>query len=205
MELWNNSLGVDPVFEQETTSSDRIGERIRTIRQAAGMSLTELGEKVGLNADRMQKYENGQRKPKPDMLKKIADALSVSVMALEDPVVMTDLGLMYALFEMERYHRLKVVRSGDEIHLVFGDGKHGITNDFLDEWEKECQFIELETKSAASNEEKEAIRKEYLGWIWNFPETITKRTNEELIERLQKRIEYLKQEDSNKTTKDDEG
>ena len=205
MELWDNSLGVDPVFEQETTSSDRIGERIRTIRQAAGMSLTELGEKVGLNADRMQKYENGQRKPKPDMLKKIADALSVSVMALEDPVVMTDLGLMYALFEMERYHGLRVVRSGDEIHLVFGDGKHGITNDFLDEWEKEVQFIDLETKSAASNEEKEAIRKEYLGWIWNFPEAITKRTNEELIERLQKRIEYLKQEDSNKTTKDDEG
>ena len=72
-------------------------------------------------------------------------------------------------------------------------------------WKKECQFIDLETKSAASNEEKEAIRKEYLGWIWNFPEAITKRTNEELIERLQKRIEYLKQEDSNKTTKDDEG
>ena len=53
--------------------------------------------------------------------------------------------------------------------------------------------------------EQETTAADRMGWIWNFPEAITKRTNEELIERLQKRIEYLKQEDSNKTTKDDEG
>lgn len=35
------------------------------------VSQTELGEKVGLNADRIQKYENGARKPKADLLKKL--------------------------------------------------------------------------------------------------------------------------------------
>ena len=43
------------------------------IRESQGLSQAELGEKVGLSADRIQKYENGARKPKNDMLKNIFD------------------------------------------------------------------------------------------------------------------------------------
>ena len=86
MLMVNNSFGNDPMDFNEDTSADRIGARIRTIRIARGMSQAELGEKVGLNADRMQKYENGARKPKADMLKQIAHALGVSTLALTDPV-----------------------------------------------------------------------------------------------------------------------
>ena len=35
---------------------------------------------VGLNGDRVQKYENGVRKPKADLLKKFANALGVSTL-----------------------------------------------------------------------------------------------------------------------------
>ncbi len=56
----------------EETAADRVGRRIREIRMAQGMSQAELGEAVGLNADRIQKYENGARKPRADLLKRIA-------------------------------------------------------------------------------------------------------------------------------------
>jgi len=198
MELWNNALGVDPVFEEDISAAKRVGDRIRTIRTETGMSLTGLGNEVGLNADRMQKYENGQRKPKADMLKKIADALAVSEKALQEPEVYTHLGLMYALFEIERIHDLRLQREGDRITLYFGDGKSGYINDFLDEWEKEQQYIEAELETAASDEEKKAIQKEYHGWEWNFPAAIVQRSKEELIGRLQKKIDYLQQEESKK-------
>lgn len=198
MELWNNALGVDPVFGEETTSAERIGNRIRTVRTEAGMSLSEFGEEVGLNADRMQKYENGQRKPKADMLKKIADVLAVSEKALQEPELFTHLGVMYALFEMERLHDLRIQREGNRITLCFGDGKSGYINDFLDEWEKEQQYILTEIDGSSSEEAKKAIMKEYHGWEWNFPAAIARRSNEELIGRLQEKIAYLQREESKK-------
>ena len=76
MRFVNNPFGEDLMDIYEESEADRIGTRIRTIRKARGMSQAELGEKVGLNADRIQKYENGARKPKADMLKKIVEYLT---------------------------------------------------------------------------------------------------------------------------------
>ena len=95
------SAGMDPMDFNDNTEADRIGSRIRKIRMELGLSQTELGEMVALTADRIQKYENGARKPKPEMLKKIADALGVSTLALSDPIVLNYIGAMYAFFEME--------------------------------------------------------------------------------------------------------
>ncbi len=198
MELWNNALGVDPVFEEEITAAERVGDRIRTIRTAYGKSLAELGKDVGLNSDRMQKYENGQRKPKPDMLRKIADSLAVSEKALQEQEVYTHLGVMYALFEMERLHDLRIQREGDRITLCFKDGKSGYINDFLDEWEKEQQYVNAEIETATSDDDKKEIMTLYHAWEWNFPETIVRRSNAEIIERLRKKIDYLQQEELKK-------
>ena len=57
MSMINNPFGQDPVDFNEETSADRIGRRIRDIRIAKGLSQAGLGEKVGLNADRIQKYD----------------------------------------------------------------------------------------------------------------------------------------------------
>ena len=66
----NNSFGENLILNEQTAAA-RVGNRIRKIRMEKGLSQTELGEKVGLNADRIQKYENGARKPKADLLKKL--------------------------------------------------------------------------------------------------------------------------------------
>ncbi|MCR4989759.1 MAG: helix-turn-helix domain-containing protein [Lachnospiraceae bacterium] len=55
-----------------------IGENIRRIRKEKGMTVKELAERVGISDTYMRFYENGQRSPKKDAIKKIADALGVN-------------------------------------------------------------------------------------------------------------------------------
>ena len=82
----NNPFGQDPMDFNENTSADRVGLRIREIREAQGMTQAELGEKIGLNGDRVQKYENGVRKPKADLLKKFASAFCWMVCLSKTPL-----------------------------------------------------------------------------------------------------------------------
>lgn len=63
-------FGQDPMEFNEETSASRVGARIRKIRTDKGLLQADLGNMVGLTADRIQKYENGVRKPKADLLKK---------------------------------------------------------------------------------------------------------------------------------------
>lgn len=57
-----------------------LGKRIRQIREARGMSRSELGEALELNNPdiRIGSYENGKKFPRMQMLRNIADALGVS-------------------------------------------------------------------------------------------------------------------------------
>ena len=116
---------------QRNTEADRIGARIREIRIENGMSQEDLGNKVGLSADRIQKYENGVRKPKAELLQKIATSLGVNTLALTDPVVADSVGAMYAFFEMEKLYNLKVQRIQDgRLILIVDDGVSGPLNTY---------------------------------------------------------------------------
>lgn len=185
----NNPFGKDPMDFNEDTAADRIGFRIRAIRTKKGMSQAELGELIGLNADRVQKYENGARKPKADMLKKIASALGVSTLALTDPVVTNYIGAMYAFFEMEKNFNLKVVRDGSSVSLMFDNGVLGEMNSLLDEWEKECRQVELELDAASTEEERASVMQDYDMWKWNFPKAIVERTERDMKELRKAKIE----------------
>lgn len=56
-----------------------IGKRIKEIRESISMTQSELADKLDLSVHTVSKYEQGQRKPKLDMIQKIAKALEVSV------------------------------------------------------------------------------------------------------------------------------
>lgn len=56
-----------------------IGETIREIRKNKGLTMKELGNKVGLSEQGIGNYERGDRKPNIEILTKIAKALNVSV------------------------------------------------------------------------------------------------------------------------------
>lgn len=194
--VWIRMSGAaDPMDLNDKTEADRIGRRIREIRMALGLSMAELGEKVGLPSDRIQKYENGARKPKPDMLKKIADALGVSTLALSDPVVSNYIGAMYAFFEMEESYDLHVIEENGRFKLIFGDGRLGNTmSKYLSEWEEEKSRVDKELESASSESEKEAIKKDYDFWKWTYPDALVDQsTKAQKKARIQERIEQLQQ------------
>lgn len=201
----NNPFGQDPIDSNETSAASRVGMRIRTIRMAKGMSLSELGAKVGLNADRMQKYENGARKPKSDMLKQIAGALGVSTLALTDPVTANYLGAMYAMFELEHTFNMKIEKTPEEhtpgycLTVDFKENLYG----YMEEWYKVYTQMRSDLEMATTDDERAAIEKAYRMWEWTYPSGIPDRSEKDLkkaqlkrkIEELQEAYDQLDQDD----------
>ena len=198
----NNPFGQDAADFNEETSADRIGRRIRAIRTEKGMSQAELGKAMGLTADRIQKYENGARKPKFDMLKQFAYVLGVETIALLDPVVSNYIGAMFAFFEMEGLYELEVKKDGGKYSIQFGNGFTGAMNDYLKEWYEERETIRTRMENA-SEEEKKDILGEYHDWENNFPKALCDKTEKALqkvrikntIAELQEKLEKLDGED----------
>ena len=54
------------------------GNRLYKLRRKAGLSQAQLGEKVGLSNKAVSKWENGLAKPGLDIVRKLADVLSVT-------------------------------------------------------------------------------------------------------------------------------
>ena len=56
-----------------------MGQKIKTLREKHGMTLEQLGDKVGVGKSTVRKWENGIiTNMKRDKIKKVADALNVS-------------------------------------------------------------------------------------------------------------------------------
>jgi transcriptional regulator with XRE-family HTH domain len=168
-----NPFGTAPEdFDRETAGS-RIGRRIRAIRTEDELSQGELGEKVGLNANRIQQYENGARNPKFDLCKQIAEALEVETSALLDPQVASYIGAMYAFFEMETLYDLRLKEVDGQMCICFGESQNDINvstmNKNLKAWHDRRKKMEDDILNAESEDEKKNIIHEYHMWEWNFP------------------------------------
>ena len=151
MSMNNNPIDQDPIDFIEETAAIRIGARIREIRLVRGLTQLELGEKVGLSADRVRQYETGYRKPKTDMIKAIASALEVQPLALTDPVATSYLGAVYAMFELEKLYDLTLTEADGVFSLQF----------------------KSEKKQAKNTEEAAAVQKRYNCFKWTLPELAT--------------------------------
>jgi XRE family transcriptional regulator, fatty acid utilization regulator len=58
------------------------GQRLRHLRRARGLTLSELGARVGRAPSALSLYENGRREPKLSLIEQLAAALSVPVAEL---------------------------------------------------------------------------------------------------------------------------
>ncbi|MFD0871330.1 HTH-type transcriptional regulator immR [Chlamydia abortus] len=56
-----------------------LGNRIKSLRDKAGLSQKRLAESLGISNVQLSRYETGDRKPDPDTIKQIADFFDVSV------------------------------------------------------------------------------------------------------------------------------
>jgi transcriptional regulator with XRE-family HTH domain len=64
--------------------SESVGVRVRQLREAAGWSQIELGERAGLSNQVISRIEGARVEPKLSSLEQIAKALGTSVGALID-------------------------------------------------------------------------------------------------------------------------
>lgn len=196
MIMVNNSFGQDPMDFNDETAATRVGDRIRKIRTEKGLSQAELGAMVGLSADRIQKYENGARKPKADLLKRIAVALGVSTLALVDPTTTNYIGAMFAMFELENTFNMKIEKSGEDeapamrLTVDFRDQLY----EYMKEWYEVYSQIQSELEVASSDEEKVEIMKSYHNWQWTFPNgMIDKKEKAMMKARIKNKIEELQE------------
>ena len=60
----------------------RVGARVRELRKGARLSQTELGEKIGVTFQQVQKYENGSNRISASKLWLIAQTLGVHASAI---------------------------------------------------------------------------------------------------------------------------
>ena len=192
----DNPFAQDPIDLYDETVASRMGNRIRIIRLEKGMSQAELGNLVGLTADRIQKYENGARKPKKDLLKNIAAALGVSTLALVDPNTTSRIGAMYALFELENRFNMKIEKTPEDkppgmcLTVDFRDSMY----EYMKEWYEVYSAMRTEMESASSEEEKKEIIKAYHNWEWTFPKGLVDKTSKEMRKRrLKTKIEELQE------------
>ena len=194
MIIVKNIFGKDPADINDENAAYRIGWRIRRIREARNMKISELASKVGISADMLQKYENGQRKPKTERLKIIARVLGVSSLALTDPTLLNDESCMFALFEMEENHKLSVEKIDGQLCVKFNMGSNESMNYYLGKWYEKKESITARMKNA-TEEEKKALMQEYFDWEWTFPEDLYWKPSRDDKEKeraaLQKRLEEL--------------
>lgn len=62
-----------------TTTSETIGDRIRTLRRGRGLSQGELAGQVGLTQTTVSNYERGKRTMDIDTARSLADHFGVSL------------------------------------------------------------------------------------------------------------------------------
>ena len=155
----------------------KTGQLIKQIRTARGMSQAELGVKVGLTGDRIQKYENGARSPKEDMLIKIAAALDVNPIALSDPCMDTDTETMHTLFKLVNAYNLQLTKDNDNYALVID------TNCNLH------QYIAMWYDALQSQTESE-----YYNWQWQYPDSAVQAINEIKKKAIMDKMNELQKE-----------
>ena len=180
----------------ETNSATRIGKRIRELRLFQGKTQAELGSLVGLTADRIQKYENGVRKPKEDTLIALSLALGVSYHSLSDPLPYTEIGAIRCLLEMEDLYNLTVHSDSDgSLILKFGDGKTGSINHDLSIWKNKHDEINQKIYFSSENEKQKSLE-DYRLWKCRYPlvPNASIDNNNEKKERIKQEIEKLQKE-----------
>lgn len=174
-----------------SSPASRIGDRIRRIRNEKGMSQAELGASIGLNADRIQKYENGARQPRADVIEQLAGALGVSIFALTDPNTASHIGAMYAFFELEENFGATITEGSNGHSIALSFDTQSELYDHLERWRLEYETLQAQLHAVSSDDERAEFIKEYHEWKWNYPCNLSTSEKAAKKARIKKKIEEL--------------
>lgn len=127
-----------------------IGENIKRLRKARGLTQTELSHIVGIHNRLLQRYESGNRIPKQDRIDEIAIALGVNPQALCPPNNVPG-SKMHALFQLFNNNDVKFDKHGN---LTFKDSFAAEISLWYKQWKtyqeaiEKADLIEDETERA---------------------------------------------------------
>lgn len=96
------------------------GERLKSARVRAGLSLDKLGVIVGTSRQHLIRLEKGIHRPKPDMLARIAAAVNVDAEMIDPP----QNGDGDDDEEASRVKRERALRLYDDLKALFADIVH---------------------------------------------------------------------------------
>ncbi len=146
--------------------------RLREVRELRGWSQGVLAEKAGVSRDSISNYETGHRQAYPATARKLADALSVSIADLIEPVRTEELvGAGKAEAPREAGRNPKT----DEINLRYRPYRIGLER-LCEHWEKRLAADDLDRRSL----EEFFVTAECL-----VPTILTEIINSELAELLE--------------------
>lgn len=141
-----------------------VGEKIRKFRTEQNLLQKELAYKCRMSESAIRNYELGNRTPSPKHLEVIASALGVSIFAISEPNLNSELGVMHTLFELEESYNLNVVEEHGIYYLKAAPKRKGQDSiyDLIIEWG------EANKKYLAG----EMTEEEYAKWKNTFPRSI---------------------------------
>ena len=84
------------------------GKKIKLIRTFRGLTQKELGEACGIHEVAIRKYELGKNLPKPEQLRKIAEALNVNVNSLVEFDIEADGDVLPLLFAIDETFEVSI-------------------------------------------------------------------------------------------------
>jgi transcriptional regulator with XRE-family HTH domain len=73
---------IAPLYQQEHSTSEALGRRVRTLREARGLSLRDLAQRSGVSAPMLSQCERGETSPSIAIAHRIAAGLDLSLSTL---------------------------------------------------------------------------------------------------------------------------
>ena len=108
------------------------GKKIKLIRTIRGLTQKELGEACGILEVAIRKYELGKNIPKPEQLRKIAEALNVNVNSLAEFDIEADGDVLPLLFAIDDVFEVSVKVVDGEPGIFFSNKS---LIQFLKDWQ----------------------------------------------------------------------
>lgn len=154
-----------------------VGENIRRIRKARGLTIRQLGERIDVSESYIRAYETGRRNPKASSLQKIADVLAVNVEVLKNSDF-DGVTAMHRLFQIFRQYGGKLTEISDP-----EDESSSIAISFeslammrswfcrYEEYEKEIEYANTIKNNAERANAILDVEKNFDLWMDMYPQT----------------------------------
>ncbi len=131
------------------------GKKIKLIRTFRGLTQKELGDESGIHEVAIRKYELGKNIPKPEQLRKIADALNVNVNTLAEFDIQADGDILPLLFAIDESFPV-TIKDVDGTPGIFFENKSLIQ--FLKDWQAMKELLDMGSQTADNYEIWKTIR-----------------------------------------------